>query len=95
MKKVTYSITRCGKESTKFTGVGYVTDEDLVIAMVGKSGKPFLKVFEGVVKACHKSKYGYNGAYSEILTVEATDKHGAKSQTEVYANYFVWYNFLD
>lgn len=33
MKKVIYSITRIGKkENTKYTGVGYITDEELITA---------------------------------------------------------------
>ena len=33
MKKVVYSITKLGKvENTKITGVGYITDEDLITA---------------------------------------------------------------
>ncbi len=35
MKKVIYSITKLGKtENTKFTGVGYITDEELITANV-------------------------------------------------------------
>ena len=40
MKKVIYSITKLGKiENTKVTGIGYITDEDLITAYVSKTGK--------------------------------------------------------
>ena len=40
MKKVVYSITRYRKDTTeKITGLGYVTDTDLVIACVSQAGR--------------------------------------------------------
>lgn len=43
MKKVIYSITKLGKsENTKVTGIGYITDEDLITANVSKTGKPYI-----------------------------------------------------
>ena len=43
MKKVIYSITKLGKiENTKVTGIGYITDEDLITANVSKTGKPYM-----------------------------------------------------
>ena len=47
MKKVIYSITKLGKvENTKVTGIGYITDEDLITANVSKTGKPYITVLE-------------------------------------------------
>ena len=44
MKKVIYSITKLGKvENTKITGIGYITDEDLITANVSKTGKPYMR----------------------------------------------------
>ena len=45
MKKVIFSVTKLGKvENTKVTGVGYITDEDLITANIGKSGKPYIRI---------------------------------------------------
>ncbi len=45
MKKVIYSITKLGKvENTKVTGIGYITDEDLITANVSKTGKPSVQI---------------------------------------------------
>ena len=53
MKKVIFSVTKLGKvENTKVTGVGYITDEDLITANIGKSGKPYIRIYS-CVKDCH------------------------------------------
>ena len=57
MKKVIYSITKLGKiENTKVTGIGYITDEDLITANVSKTGKPYIRIFP-----CSKSSNTTNG----------------------------------
>ena len=54
MKKVVYSISRFGKfGNTKMTGVGFITDKDLIIACVSQKGNPYIRVFEDCVKNCH------------------------------------------
>ena len=54
MKKVIYSITKLGKiENTKITGIGYITDEDLITANVSKTGKPYIRIFP-CVKNCQE-----------------------------------------
>ena len=41
MKKVVYSETRYRKDDIdKISGLGYITDTDLVIACMSKGGKP-------------------------------------------------------
>lgn len=45
MKKVVYGISRYrNNDITKLTGVGYITDEDLIIACLSKNQKPYLRV---------------------------------------------------
>ena len=39
MKKVLYTVTRVGKENTKVSGVGCITDTDLVTAQISKSSE--------------------------------------------------------
>ena len=48
MQKVTYSIKK--RNGDKITGVGYITEEDLLIASISKSGKPYIRVLEDCVK---------------------------------------------
>ncbi len=54
MKKVIYSVTKIGKvTNTKVTGLGYITDEDLITAGISKNGKPYIRVYN-CIKDCHK-----------------------------------------
>ncbi len=89
MKKVIYSITKLGKtENTKFTGVGYITDEELITANVSKNGKPYIRVFE-CIKDCHpviNTKDEYKGAYYEIVEYDGRD---------IEVNYYVWYKLAE
>ena len=46
MKKVVYNITRYRQhELIKISGLGYITDTDLIIACTSKEGKPYIRVF--------------------------------------------------
>ena len=89
MKKVIYSITKLGKtENTKFTGVGYITNEELITANVSKNGKPYIRVFE-CIKDCHpviNTKDEYNGAYYEIVEYDGRD---------IEVNYYIWYKLAE
>ena len=51
MKKVVYSVIRYRKDDIdKISGLGCITDADLVIACMSKAGKPYIRVFEAYVK---------------------------------------------
>jgi len=70
MKKVVYSITKLSRtECPKWKGVGYVTDEDLIIACLSSQGKPYIRVFEDVIRKCHNvigSEDEFKGSYYEV-----------------------------
>ncbi len=99
MKKVVYSVTRFIKgEPTKITGLGYITDTDLVVACMSKAGKPYIRVFEDCIKDCHPipDKPGENkGACYEIREVEFETKNGSKDTREIELEYKIWYKFID
>ena len=99
MKKIYYAITRIGrKENIKFTGVGYINDEDLFAACIGKDNTPYVRIFQDIVKYCHpvvNTPNQFKGAYSETQEVEFTDKNGAKSTREVELDYLVWYKLAE
>ena len=45
MKKVVYSISRFNKfGNNKMSGVGFITDKDLIIACVSLKGNPYIRV---------------------------------------------------
>ena len=100
MKKVVYSISRFGKfGNTKMTGVGFITDKDLIIACVSQKGNPYIRVFEDCVKDCHPvaGKEGeFKGPHYEIREVEVKTKNGSGEFTgydkrEIEIEYSVWY----
>ena len=104
MKKVVYSVSRYKKdEIVKLTGLGYITDTDLIIACVTQKGKPYIRVFEDCVKDCHQvinTTNEYKGAYYEIREIEFEAKTSSGQSTglekrEIEMNYNIWYKELD
>lgn len=100
MKKVVYSISRFNKfGSNKMTGVGFITESDLVIACVSQKGNPYIRVFENCVKNCHaipNRDNEYKGTYYEIREVEVETKTSSGEFTgydkrEIEIEYSVWY----
>lgn len=90
MKKVIYSITKLGKvENTKITGVGYITDDELITAQISKNtGKPYVRVSD-CIKDCHpitNSTNEFKGAYYEIVEYNGRD---------IEINYYIWYKLAD
>ena len=58
MKKVVYSVTRYRKDDIdKISGLGYITDTDLVIACMNKAGKLYLALH--ILEAIHSSPADY------------------------------------
>ena len=99
MKKVVYSVSRYRKdEIVKLTGLGYITDKDLIIACMSQKGKPYIRIFEDCIKDCHPIPYKpgeHTGGYYEIREVEVETKNGAKETIEVQIDYKIWYKFVD
>lgn len=89
MKKVIYSVIRLGKtENTKITGVGYITDEELITAQVSKKGGAYIRTYE-CIKDCHPvagTKDEFKGAYFEYVEYEGRD---------IEVNYYIWYKLAD
>lgn len=96
MKKVIYSITKLGKtENKKITGVGYVTDDELITANISKNGKPYVRVFE-CIKDCHpvlNTTDEFKGAYYEIQEYQF-EKNNSYEIREIEVNYYVWYKLV-
>lgn len=46
MKKVIYSVSKFNKfGNNKLTGIGFITDKDLIIACVSQKGNAYIRVF--------------------------------------------------
>ena len=99
MKKVVYSVTRYRKEEMlKLSGLGYITDTDLIIACVSQKGKPYIRVFEDCSKNCYPipSKPGeYKGSYCEIREVQIDTGKDNYETREVEHEYKIWYKLAD
>ena len=104
MKKVVYSVSRKNRYgSTKMTGLGFVTENDLIIACNSKSGKAYIRVFEDCVKKCHavSGRDGeFKGAHYEIREVEVETKNSSGESTgyetkEIEVEYSIWYKLVD
>ncbi len=51
------------------TGIGYITDTDLIFAYMSRKGNPYIRVFEDCIKDCHPvpDKSGeYKGDFYEM-----------------------------
>lgn len=98
MKKVVYNVTRYKRDEIyKISGIGYITEKDLIIACISKNGKPYIRVFEDCIKECHQivgRDKEYKGEYSEIREVEFEVK-GSYETREVELEYRIWYKLAD
>ena len=104
MQKVVYSVSRLNRfGNTKMTGVGFITDSDLITACVSKKGNAYIRVFEDCVKNCHavSGRDGeFKGAHYEIREVEFEKKNSSGESTgyetrEIEVEYSVWYKLVD
>ena len=50
MKKVVFSVIRAGKSSNRLSGIGYITDKDLLIPAISKNGKAYIRIFEDCIR---------------------------------------------
>ena len=98
MKKVVYNISKFNKfGNNKLSGVGFITDKDLIIACVSQKGNPYIHVFEDCVKNCHaiQGRDGeFKGSHYEIREVEF-EKNGSYETREIEVEYSVWYKLVD
>ena len=99
MKKVVFSVTRIGRfENFKTTGVGYVTEEDLLIPATGKAGKPYIRVFTDAVKYCHQvlnREDEFAGSYYEIREIDIDTGNSGYEKREIEMNYNLWFKYAE
>ena len=103
MQKVVYSVSKLNRfGNTKMTGVGFITDSDLIIACVSKKGNAYIRVFEDCVKNCHavSGRDGeFKGAHYEIREVEFETRNPSGENTgydtrEIEVEYSIWYKIV-
>ena len=95
MKKVVYSVKKLGKvEVSRISGVGYITQTDLITSGIGKNGKSFVRIFEDCLHQCHpipNKPDEYKGLIYEIHEVLVETKNGSTEYREVTLEYEIWY----
>lgn len=97
MRKVIYSISKVSRKNpVKISGIGYITDEDLIIALNSKSNKPYIKVFEDCIKSCGKSNENeFSGHYYEFKEVDLEDERGKITAKEICLEYKIWFKIIN
>ena len=89
MKKVIYSVTKVTKqENIKISGIGYITDTDLITTCMSKKNTPYIRVFEDCIKDCHlvdKTTDQFKGSYFEWAEYDGR---------EYQRNYYIWYKLV-
>ena len=89
MKKVLFTVIKVGKENVKTSGVGYITDTDLVTAQTSKAGKPYIRIYSDCLKYCYQvpgTNNEYKGAFWELYEIDGRT---------VNVNYYINYKFAD
>ena len=99
MKKVVYSVTKSGRyDDFPMKGIGYITDNDLLIPCLSRNQKPYIRVFEDCLKNCHPilgRQDEFKGSHYEIRDVEFTRNDGSKETRECEFDYNIWYKYAD
>jgi len=99
MKKVVYTVSRYRKdEIEKFSGLGFITETDLIIACISKQGKPYVRVFDDAVKHCYPlmgKDHEYQGAHSEIREIQIDTGKDNYETREIELEYKIWFKLVD
>lgn len=98
MKKVVFSVTKLGSQQAKTTGVGYVSETDLIIPAVSKNGKPYIRVFEDCVKISRKvngKDDEFKANVYEIHEVEIQTTKNNYTTREIEVEYQIWFKYAN
>jgi hypothetical protein len=100
MQKVVFSISKVNRDD-KLTGVGYLSEGNLLIPAISKQGKPYIRIFEAVTERCHQVINTVNEfkgyitvAFSNVPVYNAKDEnYDVVDYIEV--DYSVWFKYVD
>lgn len=98
MKKVFFSVVKAGRNEQKMSGVGYITNEDLLVPAISRNGKAYIRVFEDCISYCHampKSPDEYKGTFYEVKEIEFENRNGSIETREVELTYYIWYKLAE
>ena len=99
MRKVVCSVSK-RNGSQKWSGVGYLAEDNLFVPALSQNGKPYIKVIEGVKGYCASN--GRDKEYSGVVTqalenVSIFNQEKDRYETIDYleVEYRVWYKYAD
>lgn len=98
MNKVVYKLTKIGKtENTILSGVGYLCDGNLIIAVNSTKNKPYIRVFKYMTAQLTEFDDGaYRGYYFESFTIKVpVPNTDVVEKKEIRAEYLVWLKKLE
>ncbi len=99
MKKVVFSVIKAGRNENRMSGVGYISETDLLIPALSKNGKAYIRVFEDCIKHCHKianENNEYKGTFWELREIEFETRNGSGyEKREVEITYYILYKLVD
>ena len=103
MKKVVYSVYRTGKSDSKISGIGYVTEKDLITACIGQNGKPYIRVFEDCIDDCNavgEEQIEFKGLFKELkeIRVEVKNSFGESKgydTKDIELHYNIWFKYVN
>ena len=101
MKKVVDSVQKLGRfDNPKLTGVGCTADNSLIIAMISKKDKPYIKVFQDIFEYIHPlvgRDHEYSGQMNEFIEIEVEkESNGYTSieKVEIEVEYKIWFKYV-
>ena len=89
MQKVVYSVAKVNRDE-KWTGIGYLSEGNLLIPAVSRKGKPYIRVFEDVTKSCHPSLHSENEYKGYVTVAYENDEQGY-----LETDYSIWFKFVN
>lgn len=99
MKKVVYSVKKVGKVRVdQLSGIGYITNEDLITSGISKNGKSFIRIFEDCLRYLHQIPHKdneYKGTIYEMHDLPIETKNGSIEYREFTLEYEIWYKVID
>lgn len=99
MKKVVFSVIKAGRNENRLSGVGYITDKDLLIPAISRNGKAYIRVFEDCIRYCHKmpnENNEFKGTFYELKEIEFETRSGSGYEMrEIEITYYIWYKLAD
>ena len=103
MKKVVYSVSKINRfGNNRMTGVGFITDDDLVIACVSRKGNAYIRVFEDCVKTAmpcpiatvsskaRTTRYAKRSSRKELRAVKTQDTRRERSKSNTPSGTNSW-----